>query len=48
VVKTFDTPTHPNSLALSADGKTLYVSVKQAASKEKEATEPDDIIRIAL
>lgn len=24
VVKTFDTPTHPNSLALSADGKTLY------------------------
>lgn len=25
VVKTFDTPTHPNSLALSADGKTLYV-----------------------
>ncbi|EIL3223826.1 YncE family protein [Escherichia coli] len=28
VVKTFDTPTHPNSLALSADGKTLYVSVK--------------------
>lgn len=29
VVKTFDTPTHPNSLALSADGKTLYVSVKQ-------------------
>lgn len=48
VVKTFDTPTHPNSLALSADGQTLYVSVKQAASKEKEATEPDDIIRIAL
>ncbi|MEN0626074.1 YncE family protein [Phytobacter ursingii] len=48
VVKTFDTPTHPNSLALSADGNTLYVSVKQAASKEKEATEPDDVIRIAL
>ena len=48
VVKTFDTPTHPNSLALSADGQTLYVSVKQASSKEKEATEPDDIIRIAL
>jgi sugar lactone lactonase YvrE len=35
VVKTFDTPTHPNSLALSADGKTLYVSVKQAAAKRK-------------
>lgn len=48
VVKTFDTPTHPNSLALSADGKTLFVSVKQASSREKEATEPDDVIRIAL
>lgn len=48
VVKTFDTPTHPNSLALSADGKTLFVSVKQASSKEKEATQPDDVIRIAL
>ncbi|MEG3707010.1 YncE family protein, partial [Escherichia coli] len=29
VVKTFDTPTHPNSLALAADGKKLYVSVNQ-------------------
>jgi YVTN family beta-propeller protein len=48
VVKSFDTPTHPNSLALSPDGKTLYVSVKQASSREKEATQPDDIIRIAL
>ncbi|HFM0249700.1 TPA: PQQ-binding-like beta-propeller repeat protein [Escherichia coli] len=34
VVKTFDTPTHPNSLALSADGKTLYVSVKQKSTKQ--------------
>lgn len=48
VVKTFDTPTHPNSLALSADGKTLYVSVKQKATKQQEATQPDDVIRIAL
>ena len=48
VVKTFKTPTHPNSLALSDDGKTLYVSVKQASSREKEATAPDDVIRIAL
>lgn len=47
VVKTFKTPTHPNSLALSEDGKTLYVSVKQASSREKEATAPDDVIRIA-
>ena len=43
-----DTPTFPNSLALSADGKTLYVSVKQKSTREKEATEPDDVIRIAL
>ncbi|EET9801312.1 MULTISPECIES: YncE family protein [Escherichia] len=48
VVKTFDTPTHPNSLALSADGKTLYVSVKQKSTKQQEATQPDDVIRIAL
>ncbi|EGK5788978.1 YncE family protein [Escherichia coli] len=48
VVKTFDTPTHPNSLALSADGKTLYVSVKQKSTKQQEATRPDDVIRIAL
>ena len=48
VVKTFDTPTHPNSLALSADGKTLYVSVKQKSTKQQEATLPHDVIRIAL
>lgn len=48
VVKTFDTPTHPNSLALSADGKTLYVTVKQKSTKQQEATQPDDVIRIAL
>ncbi|MFX1039502.1 YncE family protein [Escherichia coli] len=48
VVKKFDTPTHPNSLALSADGKTLYVSVKQKSTKQQEATQPDDVIRIAL
>ena len=48
VVKTFETPTFPNSLALSADGKTLYVSVKQKSTREQEATQPDDVIRIAL
>ena len=48
VVKTIDTPTYPNSLALSADGKTLYVSVKQESTREKEATQPDDVIRITL
>ncbi|MEO3988621.1 7-bladed beta-propeller protein YncE [Pseudocitrobacter cyperus] len=48
VTKTIQTPTFPNSLALSGDGKTLYVSVKQASTREKEATQPDDVIRIAL
>jgi YVTN family beta-propeller protein len=48
VVKTLDTPTHPNSLTLSADGKTLFVTVKQASSRQKEATQPDDVIRITL
>lgn len=48
VTKTFDTPVHPNSLALSADGKTLYVTVKQKSSRQQEATLPDDVIRITL
>lgn len=48
VIKTLKTPTHPNSLALSADGNTLYVTIKQASSMEQEATQPDDVIRIAL
>lgn len=48
VTKTFKTPVHPNSLALSPDGKTLFVTVKQASSRQQEATSPDDVIRIAL
>jgi YVTN family beta-propeller protein len=48
VIKTYDTPVHPNSLALSADGKTLYVTVKQKSTRQQEATQPDDVIRIAL
>ena len=48
VTKTFDTPVYPNSLALSADGKTLYVTVKQKSTRQQEATQPDDVMRIAL
>ncbi|HDR2162310.1 TPA: YncE family protein [Enterobacter cancerogenus] len=48
VTKTFDTPVFPNSLALSADGQTLYVTVKQKSTRQQEATQPDDVIRIAL
>ncbi|WP_058910106.1 YncE family protein [Entomohabitans teleogrylli] len=47
-IKTITAPTHPNSLALSPDGQTLYVSVKQASSRQQEATSPDEVIRIAL
>lgn len=48
VTKTFDTPVFPNSLALSANGQTLYVTVKQKSTRQQEATQPDDVIRIAL
>ncbi len=48
VTKTFDTPVYPNSLALSGDGNTLYVTVKQKSTRQQEATQPDDVIRIAL
>ncbi|WP_413739409.1 YncE family protein [Sodalis sp. RH14] len=48
VLRTIATPVHPNSLALSPDGQTLYVSVKQASSRQQEATSPDDVMRIAL
>lgn len=46
VLETIDTPTHPNSLALSEDGQTLYVSVKQPGSRDKEPTSPDEVVRI--
>lgn len=41
-------PVHPNSLALSAEGNALYVSVKQDAGHDKPTTQPDDVVRIAL
>ncbi|TPG63153.1 YncE family protein [Ewingella americana] len=46
VLHTIDTPVHPNSLALSDDGQSLFVSVKQASSKKQEASAPDDVVRI--
>lgn len=48
LTKTLKTPVHPNSLALSPDGKTLYVSVKQVSTRQQEATLPDDVLRITL
>lgn len=38
----------PNSLALSADGKALYVSVKQPGSRKAPPKNPDSVMRIAL
>lgn len=46
VLHTIDTPVYPNSLALADDGQSLFVSVKQASSRQKEASEPDDVVRI--
>ena len=47
----FDLPVHPNSLALSPDGQTLYVTVKKAEGDKhpafrKDAT--DSVVRIDL
>ncbi len=39
---------HPNSLELSPDGQTLYVSVKQALDKSHTAKGPDSVARITL
>lgn len=48
VKRTVKTPTLPNSLALSADGKVLYVSVKQPGSRKAPPKNPDSVMRIAL
>lgn len=48
LLRTVSTSAMPNSLALSDDGQTLYVSVKQLSSPQNEATAPDSVMRIAL
>jgi YVTN family beta-propeller protein len=48
VLETLDVPTHPQSLAVSADGQTLYVSVKQQSTRQQEATSPDEVVRITF
>lgn len=48
VLESIDTPTHPNSLALSDDGQTLFVSVKQPGSRDKEPASPDEVVRISF
>ncbi|WP_413738289.1 hypothetical protein ACL2XP_08545 [Sodalis sp. RH21] len=39
---------NPNSLLLSADGQTLYVTVKQAFNKDHTTKGPDSIVRVPL
>lgn len=39
---------HPNSLLLSPDGQTLYVTIKQDFNKDSSTKGPDSIARIAL
>lgn len=40
--------TNPNSLLVSPDGETLYVSLKQAFNKDNSTKGPDSVARIAL
>lgn len=39
---------HPNSLLLSDDGQTLYVTIKQDFNKDHSSKGPDSIVRIDL
>ena len=51
IKRVIDLPVHPNSLALSADGRTLYVTVKVARDKTHPAWREDargSIVRIDL
>lgn len=48
VKRQFDLPPHPNSLLLSDDGQTLFVTVKQGFNKDHSTQGPDSIVRISL
>ncbi|KMK20162.1 periplasmic protein [Pluralibacter gergoviae] len=48
VKRSWDLKPNPNSLLLSADGQTLYVTVKQAFNKAHSTKGPDSVVRIAL
>ncbi|MGY6030562.1 YncE family protein [Phytobacter sp. AG2a] len=48
VKKSWDLKPHPNSLLLSADGQTLYVTVKQSFNKDHSTNGPDSLVRIPL
>ncbi|MGV7091743.1 YncE family protein [Siccibacter turicensis] len=48
VKNSWSLPPHPNSLLLSADGNTLFVTVKQSFNKDHSTNGPDSIVRIDL
>lgn len=48
VKKSWDLPPNPNSLLLSADGQTLFVTVKQKFNKDHSTSAPDNVVRIVL
>lgn len=48
VKQSWDLKPNPNSLLLSADGQTLYVTVKQAFNKDHSTNGPDSIVRLPL
>ncbi|WP_312692237.1 YncE family protein [Kosakonia sp.] len=48
VKQSWDLPPNPNSLLLSADGQTLYVTVKQPFNKDHSTNGPDSVARISL
>jgi DNA-binding beta-propeller fold protein YncE len=48
VKQSWDLPPNPNSLLLSEDGQTLYVTVKQAFNKDHSTNGPDSVVRISL
>ena len=48
VKKSLSLMPHPNSLLLSADGQTLYVTVKQGFNKDHSTKGPDSIVRVPL
>jgi DNA-binding beta-propeller fold protein YncE len=48
VKKSWSFDSNPNSLLVSPDGQTLYVTVKQAFNKDDSTKGPDSVVRIAL
>lgn len=48
VKQRWDLPPNPNSLLLSPDGQTLYVTVKQAFNKDHSTNGPDSVVRLSL